>query len=278
MKNRERFNANVDNEKEKQFSKRIAEVRKLIKKVSVDLKNTVAVIEPCKYMLIWGSLERCLICIESSISLISQGYIGSANALLRQMYEFCLWSKLGIDSDIDTLKKINAYFYEINTNRSYPVTYVLKHTDIPALNNETDAITLREEGRKLYHNYSSLTHATSIAQQCPFKQDDFYWTLNACLTEICTMLDIFLLVFSQYCAKLLFYFDKTENKDFPLFDLNKEDMVYSFIACNYARDIMPKLLVYHNTLKRTQYVSETLISQAFTLKWKIHGDKLKNIN
>lgn len=278
MRNRERFNAKVDPDKEKHFSERIVEVRKLLKKLSNDLHSTCAVIEPCEYMLMWGSLRRCLICIESSVSLVSQGYIGSANALLRQMYEFALWSKLGIDADTDTLKKINAYFYDDTLEKSYPVTYVLKHTDIPAINGEVDKKIVRQKGQDIYHKYSSLTHATGMAQQNPYKQDNFYFGLNACLTEICTMLDLFLIVFQQYCSKVMDCFRLVDVMSFE--DIMKDkEKGYLFAASVHAGEIYHKIDTYRDFLVRTQSVAKTLVfKQAFLSKWTVHGEKLKNLD
>lgn len=278
MRNRNRFTSTIDDQ-ELLFNKRITSVRKLLKRLSDDLHHTCAIIEPCKYMLMWGSLRRCLICIESSISLVSQGHIGSANALLRQMYEFILWSKLGIDADTETLKTINSYFYDKTLEKSYPVTYVLKYTDIPALNEKIDEEVIRQEGKRMYHNYSSLTHATGLAQQNPYKQDDFYWSINACLTEICTILDLFLIVFQQYCSKVMSH-SGTIHIDFSDIASGKfeAEQGYLLAACVYAGEIYYKIEDYRDFLVKTQGITKTLIfKQSFLQKWTIHGERLKQL-
>ena len=165
---RDRFIDNVNEDEEERLTQRINHIRKQIKKLYINLNETCAIIEPCEFMLIWGVLQRCLICIESCVSLVSDGYVGSANALLRQIYEFLVWSKAGIDSDNNTLIKLNAAFYEDN----------LTHR-ISAYS-ETE---LKNEGKKIYYGYSLLTHASNIAQQAPYKQDNFYLLLYACLSE-----------------------------------------------------------------------------------------------
>ena len=99
MRRRDRFVESIDEKEEALLTERIRAIRKQIKILYQNLHKTCAIIEPCEFMLIWGTLQRCLVCIESCVSLVADGYIGSANALLRQIYEFLVWAKAGIDSD-----------------------------------------------------------------------------------------------------------------------------------------------------------------------------------
>lgn len=277
MRSRERFNASVDEEEELFFSWRVKEVRKILKQLSNDLHLTCAVIEPCEYMLSWGSLRRCLICIESAVTLVSQGYVGSANALLRQMYEFLLWSKLGLDADAETIKKINSYFYDESLERTYLATDILKYTKIPGFG-DVEAATIRDEGKRVFKNYSTLTHATGIAQQNPYKQEDFYWYINACLCEICTMLDLLLIIFEQYCQKVMECFDALDVDLVDIcsgkYDPQKDNL---FSASFNAGRITYRISGYREALASKQNVEEIVLTKAFMQKWAIQGEKLKPI-
>lgn len=185
MRNRERFNSNVKETEEQKFSQRITNIRKIIKKLSTNLHGTCASVEPCEYQLVWGTLCRCLICIESAVMLISQGYVGSANALLRQILEFLMWSKLGLSCNEETLKIINGFFYDESLGKSHPVTLILKKTTIQDFDETYTGDALAQECKEIYHKYSFLTHATGLAQQNPYKTVYFYDLINRCLTEIC---------------------------------------------------------------------------------------------
>ena len=113
MRVRDRFIESVNESSEALLTQRIKHIRKQIKILYKDLHETCAIIEPCEFMLIWGTLQRCLVCIESCVSLISDGYVGSANALLRQIYEFLVWAKAGINSDILIFISIHHNFFII---------------------------------------------------------------------------------------------------------------------------------------------------------------------
>lgn len=281
MRNRERFNANVDESAEQSFSKRITSIKKLIKKLNNNLTETVASIEPCEHQLMWGSLRRCLVGIESAIALVSQGYIGTANAILRQIMEFLMWSKLGLDADEKTLKKLNEYFYDNSLGKSHPVTYILKKTKIEDFDENIKGKDLETVCKKMYHNYSFLTHATGIAQQCPYKSESFYSLLNGCLNEICILLDAFLSVYKQYCNRLIEEFYKqSEKTGYDILNLdssNEKERQYGFlwVASINSGKVLYKICGYHNTIIKTQGNIVSDLQFAFSSKWIIDGEKLK---
>ncbi len=267
MRVRDRFIDNVNEDNEQRLTQRISHIRKQIKKLYIHLHETCAIVEPCEFMLIWGVLQRCLICIESCVSLVSDGYIGSANALLRQIYEFLVWSKAGIDSDNTTLKKLNAAFYKDNLAHGISATDILKATTIDVNETFYSEIELKSKGKQMYHGYSLLTHASNISQQTPYKQDNFYLLLNACLSEISQLFDVFLIVYSQYLNIL--------NK--PFLDesgLSEKEQGYLWAARVHAGEIIYKLPIYHQELSSTQNIHNTFLQASFMAKWYIDSDKL----
>ncbi len=280
MRNRERFNANVDENQEQKLSTRIKEVRKILKELSNNLKDTIAIIEPCEHMLIWGSLRRCLICMESEIMLISQGYIGSANALLRQMLEFLMWSKLGLSCDEMTLVKINSYFYDESLGKSHPVTNILRNTRIIDFDNEITGDKLTENCKSIYHKYSFVTHATGLAQQNPYKSSYYYDLINKCLSEVCILLDVFLCVFKQYCEKVLIvYHEVAAKKSIDIFSINKDikeerDFERLWAAATSSGIIVHKISEYHSRLQKTQGDIISELQLAFCSKWIVNGNKI----
>ena len=61
---RDRFIEIIDENEENLFSQRIKNIRKQIKKLFKHLHEICAIIEPCEFMLIWGTLQRCLFAIS----------------------------------------------------------------------------------------------------------------------------------------------------------------------------------------------------------------------
>ena len=265
MRVRDRFIKSVDENKEIMLTQRIKCIRKQIKILRKDLHDTCAIIEPCEYMLIWGALQRCLICIESCISLVSNGYIGSANALLRQIYEFLVWAKAGISSNVATLEKLNAAFYN-NDHLSRRITAagILRAVKINVDSPSYNEAELKERGKQLYHGYSLFTHASNISQQTPYKQDAFYNLLNSCLSEISLLFDVFLIVFSQYLDILYT----------PFFDLPEREQGYLWVAKFHAGRIKYQIPIYHKKLSEEQNIHESFLHVAFIEKWTIDISKL----
>lgn len=267
MRRRDRFVESIDEKEEALLTERIRAIRKQIKILYENLHKTCAIIEPCEFMLIWGTLQRCLVCIESCVSLVADGYIGSANALLRQIYEFLVWAKAGIDSDTATLEKLNAAFYKDDLSHRISATNILKAVKIEVSGLYSEA-ELKEKGKKMYHGYSLFTHASNISQQAPYKQDDFYIRLNACLSEISLLLDVFLIVFSQYLEILNAPFIDED-------DLSEKEKGYLWAARCHAGEIKYRIPLYHKELSKAQSIHGTYLQIAFIEKWLIDADKLR---
>lgn len=267
MRARDRFIADINENEEELLTQRIKHIKKQIKILYKNLHETCAIIEPCAFMLIWGTLQRCLVCIESCVSLVSNGYTGSANALLRQIYEFLVWAKAGIDSDVATLKKLNAAFYKDNLSYRISATDILKAVKIDIVGTSYSEAELKEKGKQMYHGYSLLTHASNISQQAPYKQEDFYIRLNDCLSEISLLLDVFLFVYSQYLDVL----------NTPFLDensLSKEEQGYLWAARVHAEKIKYQIPAYHKELISEQNIHITFLQISFMEKWLIDEDKL----
>ncbi len=267
MRTRDRFIENINENEENLLTQRINHIRKQIKKLYKHLHNTCAIIEPCEFMLIWGTLQRCLICIESCVSLVSNGYIGSANALLRQIYEFLVWAKSGIDSDNATLEKLNASFYKDNLSHRISATDILKAIKIDTDEDSCCETELKTNGKQMYHNYSLLTHASNISQQTPYKQENFYILLNSCLNEICLLFDVFLIVFSQYL-------DVLDNPFLDKNNLSEKEQGYLWVARVHAGEIKYQLPLYRREMSLKQNVCGTFLQSSFIKKWHLDKDKL----
>lgn len=267
MRVRDRFIDSIDENEEELLTQRIKHIRKQIKILYKNLHETCAIIEPCEFMLIWGTLQRCLVCIESCVSLVSDGYIGSANALLRQIYEFLVWAKAGINSDIVILKKLNAAFYKDNLSHRISATEILRAVKIDVDGTPYSETELKKMGKQMYHGYSLFTHASNISQQSPYKQDDFYIRLNACLSEVSLLLDVFLVVFSQYLDVLNTPFLNDNS-------LSKKEQGYLWAARVHAGEIKFRIPLYHKELSAKQNIHETFLHIAFTKKWHIDIGKL----
>ena len=120
----------------------------------------------------------------------------------------------------------------------------------------------------MYHGYSLFTHTSNISQQAPYKHDDFYISLNACLSEISLLLDVFLIVFSQYLEVLNAPFIDEGN-------LSKKEQGYLWAARCHAGEIKYRMPLYHKELSKTQGIHETFLQIAFMEKWHIDVDKLR---
>lgn len=275
MRNRDRFNANIDEFYEKAFSMKITRIRAVIRTLIKELHGTCAIIEPCEYMLSWGSLQRCLLSIESGIHLIAQGYLGSANALLRQMVEFLMWAKLGIVADDGSIVEINRCFYDESFGTSHPVTKFLKHTTILSNDPDLSSTELRRIAKDIYHKYSFCTHATGIAQQNPYRTPEFSSLLDRCLTELCIILDSFLIVFSEYCDKVQkHYYNNEKAMKWDFFDRTKKADIeagYLFAAAVRSYDVKTKIESHRYELTNIQGNIDSYMQPIFQATWTYEG-------
>lgn len=158
-------------------------------------------VEPNLEMVSYGALVRCCTCLESMLLLARNGYIGSANALLRQVYESLVWAKMTIDTDDERiLFQLHDGFYE-NTMRDRTFVSFLNRiayqTDGSGLTSEA----IISEGKKLYSNYAAFTHAGRLSQQVPIKTIEFTDSLEAFLGEVAIWINCLFSVTCQFRLK-----------------------------------------------------------------------------
>lgn len=119
------------------------------------------------------------------INLIKAGFTGSANALLRQCYEFLCWSKLAVDNeDVNVLKRLHDSFYNEGSRADSLNTYLKKIKYTVDDENYIESNIIQAEGKDIFCNYSFFTHASGMAQQYPLKSEDFYEQVSLCCREI----------------------------------------------------------------------------------------------
>ncbi len=244
----------------------LTKTRRILKELKEYVDKTCYDVGPCKLQLTWGSLRRCLTCIESAVNLLSQGYIGSVNALLRQIYEFLAWAKLGIHADDKTIIKLSGYFYDYSLGRSHPVTKILKHTTVEDIEGSLTGADLAESGQQMYHRFSFLTHATGLAQQCPYKTDDFYNLLNDCFLELVFFIDAYSIVLLQYFSR----FQSKLNHETSVCDQGSKAMLRS-MALNYCTRKMWSL---QSKIDDLEHGASSMIPLLFVPKWHIDGDRV----
>ena len=177
MKNRDKFVAQKNEDAEKLFKKIYTTERKAVKNIYDIITHQIGTeYEPMKEKVALGALVRCCMCIESMLVLSREGYVGSANALLRQAYEFLCWAKLAIDNkDEQILIKLHDDFYNYEKEKKADklqnyyknVKFLSDSDDI----SEEDIILLHKNYKDAY---AYLTHATVYAQQCSFPTHDYY--------------------------------------------------------------------------------------------------------
>lgn len=162
---------------------------------------------PDEYDLAKLCLQRSSVCLKSCVYLIQSSYIGSANALLRQIYEFLVWAKASVDTTIEKSKEISDRFFR-SVNEKDPslgeqissLFSSFTYKGFP----EFDKGKIREQGKKLYKLYSALTHASGYAQiQCGLvdKEFDCHMT-NWTIEQVAFLADIHLFVLDQYIDKM----------------------------------------------------------------------------
>ena len=185
-------------------------------------------IEKWNEIVSFGALARCSMALESMLVLLSNGYIGSMNALLRQVYEFLVWSKLSIDNtDEAILKQLHDDSYDLSfTRRVDGLNNYYKRLDFKTLKGaEITDDEIRKIGRSLFSSYSCFTHASSVAQQNVFKSDGFYEDMYYALHEVGRWIVALSFVIDQYLQKCI---DLWEPFGEDIFDIRQPDAGYFF--------------------------------------------------
>ncbi len=224
--------------------------------------------EPKQELVSFGALYRCCICLESILELIGAGYVGSANALFRQVYEFLIWAKIAIDNDIpESLVKIHDDFYLSDGNNSgrdvlsgyYPkLKYV---SDDESLDEES----IKQEGRFIFKMYSQMIHGGSLAQQCPLPSEEFYKNIEDMIRETALWIVCFSGVALSYIHKCLQAVDK-EYKQLEKSDDSEYLLYGDFMVGNHLSGIVYDQLDKIRTI--SPGMEQTRIYKIFTkTKW-----------
>ncbi len=122
MKTWDKFLLNKDPETEKEIRRIYLIEKTAIRDISQTLYFNIGKIgEEELSRVSFGAISRCCTCMESILVLLQNGYYGSADALLRQVYELLAWAKIAIDTeDHDASNAIHASYYIV-----IPILYLL---------------------------------------------------------------------------------------------------------------------------------------------------------
>lgn len=217
MKNRDIFILSTDSKLDRELSQYGQRLKRSVRKYYLFVNSTCMRIEKQDPQLCWSSLLKASIAIQSAIELIRLGYIGSAKAIFRQIYEYLLWVKIAVDADEDALEIIKEHFYQIQNpgfeqeqsfinvmdyfkpkNKKAPYRIIV-HCDRKRFPNilvtEDELI---EMSKDFYRELCGYTHASSAAQQPPIQGKEFYSEWRMTLVELIELHMLYVEVFEQY--------------------------------------------------------------------------------
>ncbi len=182
-----RFVKNKNVDKEKRLTQIMRYSRDMLDYLELGLNNSVLVCktEPKLEQVAYGAIYRCNTCLRSMVELVNNGFIGSANALLRQCYEYLCWAKLAIDNcDDEILVRLhNSFYRKTLEGRADELIWFFKKINYEIGISNLTPKQIREEGKHICSSYAFLTHATSFSQQYPKKVDEIYKIIDSCLGE-----------------------------------------------------------------------------------------------
>lgn len=187
MRKYSKFSSVVDFEREKDLDKKIACINLTIKECKAHMLRFFPNVEPNERKVSSGSILRCIECMESMVVLAKNGYVGSANALLRQICEYIGWAKITIDNfdNINVLNELHDSFYDFEAKRANVLSKYLNRIVFCRVSDksEIESDICRTEINSVFSSYSFLTHATCLAQQCPVQIISFYDNMESFLEE-----------------------------------------------------------------------------------------------
>lgn len=219
MRNRDIFASNINPIADKELLGYTKKLKQIIREYHLSLVQCSPItIESQNPQLCWAALTKSALAIEGAIELILCGYVGSARALFRQIYEFLLWAKIARDAPDETiLTNIKSHFILKQNEEGeivagycnvmdffkpkvkkpeYTVSIAVdreRFSDIA----ETDS-ELIKSSQKFYKVLCAYTHASSAAQQIPIPDNDFYEQWKLTLEELSGLTALFIEVFEQY--------------------------------------------------------------------------------
>lgn len=217
MKNRDIFISTPNTELDKELLKYGRELKRIVRKYHSFLAFICMQTENPGPQLCWSSLVKASIATQSAIELIRLGYIGSARAIFRQIYEYLLWAKIALDADDDALIEIKQHFFQLPgishrqdkvsgnvidyfkpRNKKTPYKVIIhidreRFFDVPVSENKVIEIS-----KDLYSSFCAYTHASNSAQQLPTPEDDFYEQWRVTLETLTGLYASFMEIFSQH--------------------------------------------------------------------------------
>lgn len=267
MKNIDRFIRKQDEVLSKHINNTCRQQKTILKEITNSLKYNIGFEwEYGEEFVSDGALTRASICIESMILLVREGYIGSANALFRQVYEHLVWAKLSIDCTDDSLsKKIHDDFYCLDDDRKNTqlTKYMKRITFQPIdldVNEAYSQVFISKAGKDIYHRYSSVTHASVYAQQPPCAMNSFYEIVQLCQREISFLMSCYISVLKSYLDRCISY---TYSLSDDIKDYINEGIMYGHLC-----DLMCKSK--YKLIKRFPDIGSMVIYRVFTdYKWVI---------
>lgn len=204
---------------------------------------------PDEYDLAKQCLQRSLLCLKSCVYLIQSSYIGSANALLRQIYEFLVWAKASVDTKIERSKEISDRFFRSVKEQDPSLGELISslfttftYKGFPEFGNRE----IKDEGKKLYKLYSALTHASGYAQiQCGLadKEFDCYMT-NWTVDQVAFLVDIHLFILDQYIDKM----KESIQPHLSESEITDKTLIAASMMCRDAMDQQSQIAMYHKEI------------------------------
>lgn len=229
-----------------------------------------------KHYLVWSCLNHCIQCLKSCVLLIRSDYVGSANALLRQIYEFLVWAKAGIDFPAERTKEISEKFFAnaedtdpFQKQEDYIFTDLIKEIKFANIDEvDKNAITI-DDAKKEYRLYSALTHASGYAQICCTTSNNEYnefmttWSQN----RLCLLTVMFLLVLDQYIEKIKERVSMLLSTGTSI-NVDRSD-IEDLVLCQHALDVQKRIENYISELKNMYgtNIEENFLWLCFTDEW-----------
>lgn len=227
--------------------------------------------------LIWRCLYGGSNCLKSCMFLLEGNFIGSLNALLRQVYEFLVWAKATLDATEEQRERLGKEFFQ-----SPACEGLSEHANISKLFKslvyegfpQCNGTAIMEEGKELYKLYSEFTHASAIAQiqyDAENKVDSDKmkkWSFK----QVAFLTDIYLFVLDQYIDEI-----KIQIKPLLGTEVSGRDNIAACLMCKAAMDFQNEIEEKHNQIcfLTDDEIERNPIWYSFIDEWHI---KEKNTN
>lgn len=227
--------------------------------------------------LIWRCLCGGSNCLKSCMFLLEGDFIGSSNALLRQVYEFLVWAKATLDATKEQRDRLGKEFFQSSAYGDLSgranISKLFKSLEYEGFP-QCNSTVIMEEGKELYKLYSGFTHASAIAQiqyDTENKVDSGKmkeWSFK----QIAFLADIYLFVLDQYIDEI-----KTQTKPLLSEKVSERDDIAACLMCKAAIEFQNEIEEKHNQLCHLidDEIESNPIWYSFIDEWRIK-EKKKN--